>query len=232
MAKEFIKNVARLSGIELKRYDKTLDRYKSLYKKYKEYTMIPEEFFISNLELCNGFSSAEGDIVECGVWRGGMIAAIAELCGKNRTVHLFDSFEGLPPAKEIDGREALRWQADTKSPNYHDNCAADEIFAIAALKKANHKNYQLHKGWFQKTLPNHKGNQIAILRLDGDWYDSVKECLVNLFPLVAEGGAVIIDDYYTWDGCARAVHDYLSEIKSPSRVHQWNNLVAYILKKN
>jgi O-methyltransferase len=232
MTKQFIKKVARLSGIDLKSYDKALNQYQSLYKKYKEYTMIPEGFFISNLELCNQFLKTEGDIVECGVWRGGMIAAVAELSGKNRSVHLFDSFEGLPPAQEIDGKEALNWQANTTSPQYHENCTADELFAIAAMKKANHHNYQLYKGWFQKTLPNYTGDKIAILRLDGDWYDSIKECFLNLFPLVTEGGAVIIDDYYTWDGCARAVHDYLSEIKSPSRIHQWNHQVAYIVKKN
>ena len=75
--------------------------------------------------------------------------------------------------------------------------------------------------------------EIAILRLDGDWDAySVKECLVKLFPLVSENGLVIIDDYYTWDGCSKAVHDYLSEVKSPSRVFQWKNQVAYIIRKS
>jgi O-methyltransferase len=232
MAMQFIKKIVRLGGIDLKRYNKALAHYKNLYNKYKDFTMIPEEAFVSNLELCTKFLKVEGDIVECGVWRGGMIAAIAELTEKNKTVHLFDSFEGLPPAQEIDGKEALNWQADSMSLGYHNNCSAEESFVISALRKANHENYQLYKGWFQDTLPTYKGNKIAILRLDGDWYDSVKECLLKLFPLVTESGVVIIDDYYTWDGCAKAVHDYLSEIKSPSRVYQWNNQVAYILKKN
>ena len=232
MAKQFIKKVAQLGGIDLKRYNRSLDYYNNLYNKYMYFTMIPKDAFVNNLELCSHFLNVEGDIVECGVWRGGMIAAMAELAGKKREIHLFDSFEGLPPAQQIDGKEALAWQADTTSPGYHHNCTADESFAIAALKKAEHDNYQLYKGWFQTTLHIYKGNKIAILRLDGDWYDSVKECLVKLFPLVVEGGAVIIDDYYTWDGCAKAVHDYLSEVKSPARVHQWNNQVAYIIKKN
>lgn len=232
MAKKIIKRVAGSLGVNITRYNKAWDRYHSLFNKFKGYTMIPEELFITNLELCSKFLHVEGDIVECGVWRGGMIAAMAELAGENRTVHLFDSFEGLPPAKEVDGKDALHWQADTTSPNYYNNCAADESFAIDSLQKANHKRYQLYKGWFQDTLSSYRGNNIAILRLDGDWYDSVKECLVKLFPLVAEGGVIIIDDYYTWDGCSKAVHDYLSEVKSPSRVHQWSNRVAYIVKRN
>jgi O-methyltransferase len=50
--------------------------------------------------------------------------------------------------------------------------------------------------------------------------------------MVVDSGLIIIDDYYAWDGCARAVHDYLSEIKSPSRLRQWNNGVAYLIKKS
>lgn len=232
MTKQFLKRILRLGGIDLKRYDKSVNYYMSLYEKYKEFTMIPLGVFVSNIELSSRFLGVEGDVVECGVWRGGMIAAIAELAGKDRMIHLFDSFEGLPPAKEIDGKRALQWQTDTTSPGYYNNCATDESFAIEALKKANHDNYHMYKGWFQNTLTSYKGNKISILRLDGDWYDSVKVCLEKLFPHVTEGGAIIIDDYYTWDGCAKAVHDYLSEIKSPSRVHQWNNQVAYVIKKS
>ena len=55
-------------------------------------------------------------------------------------------------------------------------------------------------------------------------------CLEALFPLVTQGGLVIIDDYYTWDGCAKAVHDYLSSIKSACRIRQFMNDVAYITK--
>jgi len=232
MVKQFIKSVAQLGGVALKRYDKTADHYKNLFKKYCDFTMIELDTFVINLELTKRFSDVKGDVVECGVWRGGMIAAMAELVGKERMVHLFDSFEGLPAAKEIDGKRALAWQANTASPGYYDNCRAEESFAIAALKKAAHENYRLYKAWFHDTLSSYGGNNIAILRLDGDWYDSIKQCLVYLFPLVTEGGVVIIDDYYTWDGCAKAVHDYLSEVKSPSTVHQWNNQVAYIVKKN
>lgn len=230
MAKKLVKGMLRMGGIELSRYNRNASNYSKLYAKYREYTMIPERSFAANLDLVRHFKNLEGDYVECGVWRGGMTAAIAEIIGPNKTTHLFDSFEGLPPAKEIDGKAAIEWQKDTSSPNYFDNCKAEQSFAIKAMEIAKHPNFQLHPGWFDATVPTFKA-PIGILRLDGDWYDSVMVCLRHLFPHVVPGGIVILDDYYTWAGCARAVHDYLSETKSPSVIHQWNNEVAYIVRK-
>lgn len=232
MAKELIKKIFNLGGVDVKRYDKAMEKYASLYDRYKKYTMVPRELFILNLHLCNAFRKVEGDYVECGVWRGGMSASIAEVLGKKRMFHLYDSFEGLPQAREIDGREALEWQKDTTSPGYFDNCAAEEKFAINAMTIAKHDHYKTYRGWFDKTLPVRTKQPIAILRLDGDWYDSIMVCLDNLYPDVVNGGLIILDDYYTWDGCAKAVHDYLSKIKSPARIYQWQNRVAYIIKKS
>lgn len=232
MAKELIRKIFNLGGVDLKRYDRSVEKYAMLYEKYKKYTMVPKELFMLNLDLCNAFKRVEGDYVECGVWRGGMSAAVSEVLGKKKQLHLFDSFEGLPPAKEIDGKEALAWQKDKKSPGYFDNCTADESYAIEAMKLAKHDNYQLYKGWFDKTLPGSIRQPIGILRLDGDWYDSIIICMEHLYPKIVEGGIIVLDDYYTWDGCTKAVHDYLSGIKSPSRICQWHNSIAYIIKKS
>jgi hypothetical protein len=231
MAK-LIKKIFQLGGVEISRSDQRAHGYAKLYARYRDYTMIPEGLFLQNLQLCEAFKHIGGDFVECGVWKGGMSAAIAEVLGKDRQIHLFDSFEGLPPAKPIDGQEALAWQQNVKSEAYYDNCTADEGFAIEAMRLAGHGKYQLHKGWFDKTMPGSIQNPIGILRLDGDWYDSIFTCLQNLFPRVSEGGIVVLDDYYTWDGCAKAVHDYLSSIQSPSRIFQWNNSIPFIVKKN
>jgi len=231
-AADIIKRMLLKGGVEVKRHDTAREMRGRLYERYQEYTMIPRDFFTANLDLCNAYRHVPGSYVECGVWRGGMSAAISEVLGHERAIHLFDSFEGLPPAKEIDGREALAWQRDTDSPGYYDNCTADEQFAIHAMKLAGHSRYTLHKGWFDKTMPGALKDSIGILRLDGDWYDSIMVCLDHLFPLVAEGGIAILDDYYTWDGCAKAVHDYLSKTQSPSRIYQWKNQVAFIVKKN
>jgi hypothetical protein len=206
-------------------------RFRLWHNQFKEYTMIPSDIYISNLELCYRFRTIEGDIVECGTWKGGMIASIAKLIGKNTKYYLFDSFAGLPEAKEIDGKSALSWQSGNEPSFYFDNCSCKKEDALHALAKAEVTNFEICEGWFQDTLPNFvTSNGISILRLDGDWYDSTITCLRDLYPKVNIGGVVIIDDYIAWDGCSRAVHDYLSEIKSASKVQSYNS-VYYLIKK-
>lgn len=206
--------------------------FKKKFKKYSEFTMIPEEVFLSNLMLVNSFKSQMGCVVECGVWRGGMIASISEILGKDRDYFLFDSFEGLPKAKEIDGVAATNWQKNKESPFYYDNCKAEINYAEKAMKMAGQKNFHLIKGWFSETLPFFKPDQrIAILRLDGDWYDSTMDCLKNLYPLVKVGGIVIIDDYYVWDGCSKAVHDFLSMNKLSEKIYSNGEGLCYIIRK-
>lgn len=202
-----------------------------LYKRFCSLTMIPKIVFINNLLLAFRYKHKQGDVVECGVWRGGMIAALAKIYGNQREYYLFDSFEGLPKVKEIDGEEAKRWQEDTESQGYFDNCKAEISFSIEAMKKAKVENVFIHKGWFNETLKTYKSkNGIAILRMDADWYDSTLEILDSLFYQVNKGGIIIIDDYKAWEGCSKAVHDFLSKEKLPCRVREFNNSVFYIEK--
>ncbi|MEE3093051.1 MAG: TylF/MycF/NovP-related O-methyltransferase, partial [Pseudomonadota bacterium] len=73
----------------------------------------------------------------------------------------------------------------------------------------------------------------SVLRLDGDWYESTISILENLYDKVATNGLILIDDYYSWDGCSRAVHDFLSDQKLPERIRQSRyGGVAYIVKEN
>ncbi len=93
--------------------------------------------------------------------------------------------------------------------------------------------FNLNKGWFKDTLPLYNSkNPIALLRIDGDWYDSTMDCLKNLFPKVAYRGLIVIDDYYTWDGCSKALHEYLTSVHSVSRICTTYNDVCYIVKKD
>ncbi len=194
---------------------------RSLFRKYRDFTMIAEAPFIENLLLCREFAHVPGCVVECGVWRGGMIAAIAEVLGPDRRYYLLDSFEGLPRAEEIDGPSALAWQADKKDPSYYDNCRAEPRFAERAMTMSGAKHHTLVPGWFSETLPRlDLREEIAVLRLDGDWYESTMTCLTRLVPSVKRGGVVIIDDYYAWDGCAKAVHDYFSRNSLPARLQR------------
>lgn len=205
-----------------------------VYKKFKSFTMIPKETYIENLRICRAYSFLEGDIIECGTWKGGMIAGMAGILGNNnRTYYLFDSFEGLPIAKDIDGQDALNWQKNTSAINYFDNCKTDINYAREAMKLSNANDVIFFKGWFSDTLPNFRTNRkIAILRLDGDWYESILTCMEYLYPQVVHKGLVIIDDYYIWDGTSKAIHDYLSKIKSSSKINKLHGGVAYIIKED
>jgi O-methyltransferase len=209
--------------------ERAAGRYSAIRAKYAEFTMIPAATYANNLRLIDAHRDVKGCVVECGVWRGGMIAGAAELLGPDRHYALFDSFQGLPPVREIDGPAAKAWQADEEGASYHDNCAAPREFADRAMRLAGARDVGVHPGWFEDTLKNYvPPGAIAVLRLDGDWYDSTMVCLEALFPYVAPGGVVIVDDYSAWDGCSRAVHDYLSRHQSPARILRWRDDVTYL----
>jgi O-methyltransferase len=196
----------------------------ALARKYRYATMIPPDTFVDNLLLCRTVGQT-GVTVECGSWRGGMSAAMAEV--RPGTSYLFDSFEGLPPIGELDGdrTKAAYLAAGT-------NLEAPESAAVDAMRRSGSVDFHIVKGWFDDTLPLFADNRpaIAILRLDGDWYDSTWTALTLLFPLVIDGGLVIIDDYGTWDGCTRAVHDYLSREGRHESIHRTTNGVPFLRK--
>jgi O-methyltransferase len=204
--------------------------YYRLYSRFADFTMIPRRGFVTNLALCEQFRHIEGAVVECGTWRGGMIAGIAALFNDKRDYFLFDSFEGLPPANEVDTTRSGLSAKALQDTDYH-NCRADESSAREAMARSGARNVHVVKGWFNRTLPKYTGEPIAILRADGDWYESTMDILENLYPHVVRGGLIIFDDYYYWDGCARAVHDFLSKHELKDKIYQCDDLYAYIVKQ-
>jgi len=157
----------------------------------------------------------DGALVECGVARGGcsaMMALAARHFGSARKVWLFDSYEGLPEPTQDDFRgDAVGRVVGPLSAGMLVGTVeqvSDLMFNICKLDK---NDVNLVKGWFQDTLPVTRENigPIAVLRLDGDWYESTKCCLENLYDQVAPGGYVIIDDYATCYGCEKAVTEFL-----------------------
>lgn len=228
MKKFIFRNVSKIKNIQSQKSN--YKKFADLYVKYSGFTMIRKEEYIDNLLIAQNAKHLKGDIVECGVWRGGMIAGIAESIGKGRKCFLFDSFEGLPEAKEIDGQSAIDWQKNVHGDSYYENCKAEIEYAENAMKLAG-ADFKCIKGWFNETISVfNSSKEISLLRLDGDWYESTMICLKYLYPLVVQGGIIIIDDYHVWDGCSRAVHDYLSETKSISRISTSGNGICFILK--
>jgi len=201
-------------------------RFRRLYRKYRKHTMIPETLYTGNLHVAARVATIQGTIVECGTWRGGMIAGIADVLGSSRHYYLCDSFQGLPPAKEIDGPEALAWQANPSGLTYHNNCTASVDEARSAMAMFPAKNYTILKGWFEETLPTFPPGPIALLRIDADWYDSTKCILENLAMRVVPRGFIVIDDYHDWEGCTLAVNEFAARYKW--KIRQNHHGVCYI----
>ena len=223
---EGLKLARRVPG--LARYAKQDLQLRKIYRKYKNFTMIAPDDYVENLRLAAQTTTVPGAIVECGTWRGGMIAGMADVLGPGRRYLLFDSFLGLPPAQKIDGAAALAWQSDKTGPAYNNNCTASEDDAKAAMSMSPATDYRIVKGWFSDTLPTAKMSEpIAVLRLDADWYDSTKCVLDNLACHVAPGGMIIVDDYHTWEGCTVAVNEAAASRKW--RIRQSRGGVCFIV---
>ncbi len=146
-----------------------------------------------------------GDIVECGVYNGGSAALMASVGVRSpldRTIWLFDSFEGLPQPTERDGAEARTcgWWC-------HGDLA--KVRAVLDRMRIPESRCRIVKGWFHDTFPSAEVGDIALLHIDADWYDSVRLCLERFYDSVRPGGYVVIDDYGHWEGCRRATDEFL-----------------------
>jgi deoxyxylulose-5-phosphate synthase len=151
---------------------------------------------------------------------------------------MFDSFEGLPPADDRDGPLALQYQRDTHLRWYHDNCKAPlhKVRDAANRFEFSESEAIIVPGWFSSTLIENKPvlarHGISLLRVDCDWYEPVSTVLNELGCLVSEEGYIVLDDYYAWDGCARAVHDYLSRNRLSWRIRTVGQSVgAWMIKR-
>lgn len=184
-----------------------------------------------------------GSLVECGVWRGGAtgMMALAHLASHPkpfRHLHLFDSFEGLPePRADKDGDRALfnadgRNSGALRSIGNAVSPVEDSRGLIEERIGYQHDLVHYHVGWFQNTMPNDAPllGEIAMLRLDGDWYDSTKVCLDYLYPLVVKNGVIVIDDYGYFEGCRRAVDEFLTAQAVPIMLHHIDETGRYWIK--
>ncbi|MBL0059834.1 MAG: class I SAM-dependent methyltransferase [Elusimicrobia bacterium] len=196
-----------------------------LFRQLRPYTMVPYEGLSSLLTLCVDVERRNlgGAYVECGVWNGGcsaLMARTAKRSGHARRTWLFDSFEGVPEPVELDGAEAKRLALNNASGRLkaigHFVGALKNVETILFREfRIDPERVQIVKGWFQDTLPSQKDavGPIALLRLDGDWFESTKVCLETLYDNVVSGGYVVIDDYGHWEGCRKAVDAFFLERK-------------------
>jgi hypothetical protein len=179
----------------------------------------------------------DGAFVECGVARGGCSALMAMIAmneGKGRATWMFDSFEGLPPQTDKDGvQKPIRHKNRKANDLAEGYCLGtlDDVLSFFAKLWLSSNNIYPKKGWFQDTLPiwKDKIGDIAVLRLDGDWYESTKCCLENLYPYIVKGGYIIIDDYQLI-GCKKAVDEFLEKLAIKPKMSYDNNGRSYFRK--
>jgi hypothetical protein len=160
-----------------------------------------------------------GAIVECGVWRGGsMMAAALTLLrlGAPRDLYLYDTFEGMtaPTGVDVDLHgepAATNLSRQVRAPDVSNAWAYAPLQAVRdALKSTGYEADRIHfiKGPVEDTIPGTVPPQIALLRLDTDWYESTRHELEHLYPLLAPGGVLIIDDYGHYAGARKATDEF------------------------
>jgi O-methyltransferase len=161
-----------------------------------------------------------GSFVECGVWRGGSMMAVAltllRLGVGDRQLYLYDTFAGMTPPGEEDVKHTGERAADmlAKSDKGSDDWAIASLPDVrAAVLEVGYPEQNIHfvEGPVEETLPANAPERIALLRLDTDWYASTKHALTHLYPRLGSGGVLLVDDYAYWQGARQAVDEYLRE---------------------
>ena len=182
-------------------------------------TMLDEHRLRILYELAITSSWLEGDVAEAGVWKGGVVYLLASVLD-GKTIHAFDSWEGLPGLTEedcVDGSERVigfyeGW--GKVSPPYE------------YLSKFN--NVSIHKGWFRDTFIDVSDIKFSLVHVDCDLYQPIKECCEFFIPRLVSGGWIVFDDYLEPDlypGAVKAVDDYFTAHCVPFEYYRWAGLI-------
>lgn len=185
-----------------------------IYEAVKEFTMTPLVRVSALVNAVQGIvqKGIPGDFVECGVWKGGSVMAMALMLMEldaERDIWLYDTFAGMPPPQGIDGKRAGQKWARAED----DWCFAsieevkENIYATGYLKG----RFHFVKGMVEDTVPATTPEKIALLRLDTDWYSSTAHELTHLYPRLSSGGVLFVDDYGHYRGARKAVDRFVRD---------------------
>jgi hypothetical protein len=188
-------------------------------------------------------SSLDGDFVECGIGAGSQIAMMAlalEFTGVIKRIYAYDSFEGIPMASENDTDQPGIGNVSVSFVQDKESLLISSGIAVHSLENVQRnlvqwgflysQGFVFVEGWFQHTLPYNNVEKIALLRLDGDLYESTKVCLVYLFPKLVSGGTLIVDDW-ALSGCRKACDEYFCYEKVFLKNYQVENSTPMVFIK-
>jgi cephalosporin hydroxylase len=240
--KSVIKELLNRNGLEIRSTGNPFPEFpvesslfhKELILNAKHYSMTSTSRMWALIQAFEHISQTNvlGDLVECGVWKGGnliLLASLQEQIGSSRTIYGFDTFAGMVEPESIDldylgnsASEMMKKASKVDGDNsIHAFASIDLVKKNLEVNKSN--NVKLIKGDVSETLrnPENLPQKIAILRLDTDWYESTKIELETLYPLLEPGGVLIVDDYGHFEGARKAVDEYFKMDKP------WMHYVDY-----
>lgn len=235
MSLEWAHKLIRKTGFDVVRYHPRgsippdIDAHDwELIKSVQPYTQTDPERIFALIQAINYIIRCKipGSIVECGVWLGGSMMAVARLLRESghveRDLYLYDTFEGMvsPTPKDVDllGNSAeahfekVKRSQDSSDWDY---VPLDQVQRNLGLVGYDPKRIHFIKGRIEDTIPASAPDEIALLRLDTDWYESTKHELNHLYPRLSRGGVLLIDDYGHWQGSRKATDEYITENDLP-----------------
>ena len=177
-------------------------------------TLVTSERLENLFNQCSKFKNTSYSFVECGVAKGGCLTMMKFASGQHNKIFGFDSFEGMPNITKEDIDDYNKSCPLTHFGKVGDNLSGgiNNVYNTFNKLNLNMNNVTLVKGFFQDTLQIKENidniGEIAVLRLDGDWYESTKICLEKLYDNVIEGGIIIIDDYGHFIGAKKATDEF------------------------
>lgn len=217
-----------------------------IYDAVRNYTMLSLDRVLANIRSIEYIvrNKIPGAIVECGVWRGGssmsLAMALIHYQDTQRSLWMYDTFSGMTKPTDVDatylGESALSL---LEAATEFEDSDKSLILANASLENVRRnmgktaypmQRIKFVKGPIEQTLPEEMPEQIAVLRLDTDWYESTRHELINLYPRLSRGGILIIDDYGHWQGARKAVDEYFAG--QPVFLHRIDYTGRLLVKSN
>jgi hypothetical protein len=198
----------------------------AICRRVKPYTLTPPPRVMALCEAIRHLERAgiEGPIVECGVWRGGSMMAAAltllELGSTRRDLYMFDTFTEMPRPDERDthmsGKSGPEFFAEVvQGDAVYDLLPLERVRELLEGTGYPRERLRFVPGLVEDTVPAEAPEEIALLRLDTDWYRSTIHEMRHLYPRIAPGGILIVDDYGEFAGARQAVDEYLAEDGRP-----------------